>query len=109
MLKSFSRKTLYLIILALAVSLFVRGFLLVTSTQVADVLRMHQVAQAVLGKVNPYLIPDFYIYPPAWMFIEGLSLQMVQMFNISFQAHNTGYLILPPVAIFFLIFKFLRK
>lgn len=109
MFKNLKSKSLLIIILSLACSIIIRELLVVTSTQVADVLRMHQVAQTVVKGINPYLIRDFYIYPPVWMFIEGFSLQMVKLLNIPFQVSIKFWPNLADILIFMLIYKFLLK
>src|SRR3990167_2758095 len=109
MLKNFRSKSLLIIILGLASSIIIRELLIITSTQVADILRMHQVAQAVVRGINPYLVRDFYIYPPVWMFIEGFSLQLVRLLNIPFQVSIKFWPNLADILIFLLIYKFLLK
>jgi hypothetical protein len=70
--------------LALLLGLGIRLGVAAVGVEVADVQRMHEVAEAVLAGQNPYLRADFYVYPPPWMFVEAGSLLLSRWTGIPF-------------------------
>lgn len=104
-------KTRSLIILTsgILISIIVRSFLIIHGNDTADVKRMHEVGQAVLDGINPYLTHDFYIYPPLWMHFEAMTLWLSNLFNIPFHILIKVWPNMADILITIILFKFLLR
>jgi hypothetical protein len=98
----------------LAIGVLILGALIrvagaLAAVEVADVQRMHEVAQVVLNGENPYARPDFYVYPPPWMFVEAGSLLLARWSGLPFSLIVRVWPILADVGIGLLIQRWLRR
>jgi len=93
----------------ITIGLTIRFFLILKSVDIADVQRMHEVAISFTKGINPYKIKNFYIYPPAWMYFEYLTLRVSQILSIPFEIAIKFWPTVSDIIITLLIYKILIK
>ncbi len=96
-------------IFGILTSLIIRVFFISQSVHTADIYLMYNMGAAFLEGRNPYLVLDFNNYPPLAIFLEGLSMKISAVWQMSFVA---VFKLWPNLADFicsFLIYKFLVK
>jgi len=103
------KKSLYILALGIFLSVAIRLAFVISGAEIADTLRMREVAEAVTRGINPYLLFNFYIYPPAWMFIEGLTLVLSNFLKLPFHMLIKFLPNLADIASCLLIYKFLAR
>lgn len=95
--------------LGLVLGLAIRVAVVLNSVEVADVQRMHEVGTVVLRGENPYLRPDFYNYPPLWMYVEAGSVRLSQAINVPFQVVIKTWSVVADLAIGVLLYLVARQ
>lgn len=73
------------LLLVVIFSFLIRIFLVFNSLEVADVAIMKGIAEKVISGINPYINPDFYVYPPLSLAMLAPSLVVSQ--NLDFPFH----------------------
>lgn len=94
-------------LIGIGLSLLIRTFFIINGSDVADITKLHQMAEAMLRGNNPYLLFNFASYPPIGLYIEAVILALSNSLTIPFHMLTK---IIPNLADFIttiVLYKFL--
>ena len=103
------KTSVIIMFIGIFVSVIIRTFFIISGLDVADVTKLHQMAEAILKGTNPYSLFNFASYPPIGLYIEASILFLSNILEVPFHILTK---ILPNFADIistFFIYKFLIK
>mgnify|MGYP001573810476 CR=1 FL=1 len=70
-----------ILLLGILLSALLRGFFILNGTEVADIIKLKEMGEAVLKGANPYLSIPYNVYPPGALYLEATTLYLSNFFN----------------------------
>ena len=101
--------SIMILFIGIFLSIIIRTFFIINGLDVADVTKLHQMAEAILKGNNPYLLFNFANYPPIGLYIETAILFLSNLLGIPFHILTKILPNLADVITCFVIYKFLIK
>lgn len=101
--------SIIILFIGIFLSVLIRTFFIINGLDVADVNKLHQIAEAILRRDNPYVLFNFTIYPPIGYYIETLVLFLSNFLTVPFHISTKILPNLADVIITIVLYKFLIK
>lgn len=102
-------KSSTILILGITLSIIIRIFFIATGFETADIIKFHQMAEAILTGNNPYVLYNFSNFPPIGIYLFAFILFLSNLFTIPFHILNKILPNLADIITCFVIYKFLIK
>ena len=97
------------LLIGIFLSILIRIFFIINGSDVADITKLHQMAEAILKGNNPYLLFNFASYPPIGLYMEAIILLLSNFLGIPFHMLTKILPNLADVIITLVLYKFLIK
>lgn len=97
------------LVIGILISVFIRTFFIINGLDVADVTKLHQMAEAILKGNNPYLLFNFASYPPVGLYMEAVILILSNLSGIPFHIFTKILPNLADIITTLVLYKFLIK
>lgn len=102
-------KPTIILLTGIFLSILIRTFFIINGLDVADVTKLHQMAEAMLKGTNPYLLFNFSSYPPIGLYMEAFILFLSNLMGIPFHILTKILPNLADILTTLLLYKFLRS
>lgn len=99
----------FILVASFIISFLIRLYFILISKQVADVHLLYMAALTFLQGQNPYLVYDYYVYPPPAIFLTSFSLYLTGFLPIPFHMLLKLWPNLADFLSAILIYKYLIK
>lgn len=100
-------KPTIILLTGIFLSILIRTFFIINGLDVADVTKLHQMAEAILKGTNPYLLFNFASYPPIGLYMEAIILLLSNSLGIPFHMLTKILPNLADILITLVLYKFL--